>query len=242
MRGLISTLLHWLGRLVKALIGLLLIPPVIGLVLGIRQQLDAWLVGQRSFTEWIMVGSVSYLGVHLLVYKPRALFRIQHGLLSRLSVWLFGGQVAMVAPKGEKPKSEKKAEKDKNQSGSSQGSTLLVLSPYLVPLYTLLVCLASWLLKRWLSPALVDPSAGFLIGASLTLHWVMAADDLQQNRGRFPPDAYLLALALIGLVSLLVVSLCLPMAVPGFSLPSVFAEALLHARAIYAAVFGALFV
>lgn len=242
MAKVISTTLHRLGRLVKALIGLLLIPPAIGVALGIRQQLDTWLVGSKSFTEWIVLGAASYLGVHLFIYKPKLLFRVQHRLLSRLSVWLFGGQVATTAPKGEKSKSEKKGkDKSKGEGEGSQGSTLLVLSPYLVPLYTLLVCLASWLLKRWLSPALVDSSAGFLIGASLTLHWVMAADDLQQDRSRFPLDAYLLALTIIALVSVLVVSVCLPMAVPDFSLPSVFADALARARTIYANVLHILF-
>ena len=79
------------------------------------------------------------------------------------------------------------------------------------------------------------------MGATLTMHWVMTADDLQQHRERFPLDVYLPGLGLIGLISVLIVGACLPLAVPEFSLPSLLADALAQAGAIYAAVLHALF-
>jgi len=230
----LSILTRWLGRLVKALIGAALVPPVIGLARGISHQLEPLPAGGRSFAEWGLIGTAGYLGLHLLFYKPATLFQAQHQLLSRLSAWLFGGQVATVAPKGERKSSKVK-------SPSEGGSTLLVLSAYLVPLYSVLVCLASWVLHRWWGLGWLDAGTGVLIGASLTMHWVMTADDLQQRRERFPFDVYLPALGLIGLISLLIVGGCLPLAAPGFSVPGMLAEALAQAGAIYAAVFRALF-
>ena len=238
-----STVARWIGRLVKLVIGCLLVPPFLGVAAGIWRQLDEAAAGSKSFADWVLLGVVGYVGVHLFVVQPKGLFRAQHRLLSTLSVWLFGGQVTTEPPKGEK-RSEKKSDKtgkDKGSAESAQGSTLLVLSPYLVPLYAILVCVAAWAVKRWLSAPMLDPVAGVLVGASLSLHWVMAADGLQQNRKRFPFDAYLLALVLIGLMSAVVVALCLPMAVPSFSVPGVFAEALRRSQAIYTAVFQALF-
>lgn len=242
MGELTSTVARWLGRLVKLVIGLCLLPPLVGLALGIWQQLDGAMAGSKSFAEWAMIGSTSYVGVHLFLIQPKALFRAQHRLLSKLSVWLFGGQVTTEPPKGEKrEKRAEKPEKGAKSSDGPQGSTLLVLSPYLVPLYAILVCVAAWALGRWADVPMLDPIAGVLIGATVSLHWVMAADDLQQNRSRFPFDAYVLALALIGLVSSVVVALCLPLAVVPFSIPAVFAEALRHSHAVYSTVFQALF-
>lgn len=238
-----SALARWIGRLVKLLIGVALFPPFLGALAGIWRQLDEAAAGSRPFAEWLLIGVVSYVGVHLFAFQPKGVFRAQHRLLSKLSVWLFGGQVTTEPPKGEK-RSEKKADRDQKGKGSSetfQGSTLLVLSPYLVPLYTMLVCVAAWVSRRWFSPSALDPVSGVLVGATLSLHWIMAADDLQQNRGRFPVDAYLLALALIGLVSSVVVTLCLPLAVPSFSVPAVFADALHQAQSIYTLVFQRLF-
>ena len=239
-----STVARWIGRLVKLVIGLLLVPPFLGVAAGIWQQLDEGAAGSKSFADWVLLGIVGYIGVHLFVVQPKGLFRAQHRLLSTLSVWLFGGQVTTEPPKGE-PRSEKKSEKTEKGKGSAegaQGSTLLVLSPYLIPLYTMLACVASLVLKRSLHPELLDPTTAVLIGASLSLHWVMAAEDLQQNRKRFPVDAYLLALVLVGLVSSVVVALCLPMAVPSFSVPGVFAEALSRAGLIYSTVLRMLFI
>lgn len=231
-----SSLKQFLGRLVKALIGVALVPPVIGLARGISHQLEPLPVGGRSFAEWGLIGAAGYLGLHLMFYKPATLFGVQHQLLFRLSTWLFGGQVTTVAPKG-----EKKPSKGKSSLEGASGSTLLVLSAYLVPLSTVLVCLASWVLRRWWVFGWLEAGTAFLIGASLTMHWVMTADDLQQHRERFPLDVYLPALGLIGLISLLIVGACLPLAAPGFSVPMLVAEALAQAGASYAAVFHALF-
>lgn len=237
MGKLLSTLSRRLGRLVKALIGLALIPPVIGLALGITRQLEPLLAGTRSFAEWTAIGAVSYVGVHLLFYQPKTWFGMQHRLLSRISTWLFGGQVTTVGSKG-----EKKSAKGKTPSSEgAQGSTLLVLSPYLVPLSTVLVCVAAWLLNRWWSVWWLDAGTALLLGASVTMHWVMTADELQQNRERFPLDVYLPALGLIGLISLLIVGGCLPLAAPGFSFVRALAEGFANAQGIYTTLIERLF-
>jgi hypothetical protein len=242
MGELTSTLANWLGRLVKFIIGLCLVPPFVGLALGIWQQLDGAMAGSKSFGEWAMRGCVAYIAVHLFVIQPKALFLAQHRMLSKLSVWLFGGQVTTEPSKGS-TRSDKKSDKPEKgkSSGGPQSSTLLVLSPYLVPLYAILVCVASWALGRWASVPRLEPVTAFLVGMTVSLHWVMAADDLQQNRSRFPFDAYLLALVLIGIVSSVLVALVLPLVVAPFSIPAVFAEALRQAQAIYTAVFDKLF-
>lgn len=232
--------LRWLGRLVKGLIGLLLIPPLIGVLQGSAQHLQTIPLGSKSFSDWVGIGMTAYLGAHLLLWKPTVLFRVQHRLLSRLSLWLFGGQVSTVTPTEGKKSATSKREAQKSAE-HAEGSTLLVLSPYLIPLYTMLIALGSWLLRRWLDPRWLDAPTAVVIGASLAMHWVMTADDLQQNRDRFPIDTYLLSLILIGLVSALVAAACLPFAAPGLSLPTILAEAAAGSRAVYAAVFRTLF-
>ena len=242
MGALTSTIASWFGRLVKLVIAFCLIPPFLGLVMGIWSQLEGVVAGSKSVAEWAMLGAVGYVGVHLFLLQPKALFQAQHRLLSKLSVWLFGGQVATEPPKGStREKKADKSEKGSKGSDGPQGSTLLVLSPYLVPLYAILICLVSWALGRWANVPRLDEATGVLVGAAVSLHWVMAAGDLQQNRSRFPFDAYLLALALIGIVSSTVVALVLPLAAAPFSIPAVFAEALRQSQAVYSAVWQALF-
>ena len=236
----ISNFLHNVGRFVKACVGLLLVPLVVGLLLGTLHQLQALFVGPKSFADWASAGAVGYVGVHLFLYQPEPLFRMQHVLLSRVSSWLFGGQVSTseAAKAGGKKGDGKPAAKGKSAGG--QGSALLVLSPYLVPLYPMLICAAFWTAKRWVDLWPADAAAAVLVGAAAMFHWVMTAHDLQRNRERFPIDAYLLALAIIGVVSTLAISLCLPM-VADVSLPGLLSDALSTAAGIYTAVFRTLF-
>ncbi len=234
----LSKVLHLVNRFIKGVVGLLLIPPAVGLALGIHQQLEEVSVGSRSFAQWMMVGAISYVGIHLFVYKPRALWRVQHRLLSRVALWLFGGQVTTANTKSEPPTGKKSSKASGEGPG---GSALLVLSPYLVPLYPVLVCVIAWVLSRWAGWEFVMPVASFLIGASLLLHWVMAADELQQDRNRFPIESYLMALAIIAFSSLLIVGVCVPMVAEPFSLPGVFAEMLDEAKEIYTTVIHRLF-
>ena len=247
----ISTFLHAVSRVVKAAVGVLLIPPVIGLLGGVRAQLQAVPVGSKTFFDWAVAGLSGYVTLHLLLYQPAGLFRVQHRLLSGLALWLFGGQVSTTGDKGAR-------KKNKDDSvGAPHGSTLVVVSPYVVPLYPILVCAGAWALKRWLpapagtlggpgDPSLVEAPAAVLVGATLAMHWVMTADALQGGgrtgaRGRLPFDTHLIALGMIGVISLLALGAALPMAVDGVSLPAILSDALSRAGAIYAAVIQHLF-
>ncbi len=237
-----STFLHLLGRFGKGLVGALLIPPVIGFALGLYRGLEPLTARAHSCADWFLWGVMGYVALHLLFYKPTVLFRASHALLARLAGGLFGGQVATVdpdAPAGSKPKAKSKG--SGKSGGSRQGSTLVALSPYLVPLAVILVSLGAWAASHWVETSALSGVASLLLGVALTFHLAMTAEDLQQDRARFPVELYLMALALSGLASLLVAICCLPLAVPGFSIPSALADAMASDRAMYTAIIHTLF-
>lgn len=234
-----SKLRDGLGLFVKALVGLALIPPLIGLVAGTLHQLDAVIAGSRSAGSWAGIGAVAAVGMYLFLYQPAALFQAQHRMLSGLSTWLFGGQIAT----GE-AKAESKSAKSRTKAGTAamgSGSTLVVLSPYLVPLYTLLGALAAWAARGWWSADVVNAVSAVWLGATLMFHWIMAARELQEHRERVPFASYVLAVVLIGLGSLILVVAVLPAAVPGVSVSGIFAEAAGLTRDTYVTVFRTLF-
>ena len=238
-----------IGRLVKGAVGILLIPPVLGMALGLYRPLKAIGAGEWSCAQWFFWGAASYVGFHLLLYKPRTLFGLNHALLARLAVWLFGGQVSTVggegaeaAPAAPKPKGKGKGKgKDKDTKSGAGASTLVVLSPYLVPLYVVLVCVLTWAATQWVSASFLNAFVSLLIGVALCFHLVMTADELQQDRDRFPIEMYLIALTISSLFSLMITGLCLPMALPELSWSSLFGEAASSTGLIYAAIFRTLF-
>lgn len=245
-----SKLSSLLGRFVKGLVGALLIPPVIGLAVSVVSQFDELSAGTRSCGYWFLLGLIGYAGTHLLLYRPRQLFALNHALLDRLAVWLFGGQVATVGSEGAaasskkapKPSKAKKGKGDKDGGDApAEASTLVVISPYLVPLYTGLVSLLAWVAAHWGDGSLFRIITSAAFGISLGFHICMTGEDLQEHAEQFPIETRLMALAISILASVSIAALCAPVALPDFSVSEVFAKAGSHAHQIYAGVASTLF-
>ena len=240
-----SNLIAGLARLVKVVMVVVLIPLIVGLLLGILDQLDSVSLSGGTFRQWVTWGFVTYVGIHVLLYRPVPVFRVSHRLFSTLAVWLFGGQVGSMEPVGtEKGKGgggEKERGKGAKGKPLAQGSTLVAFSPYAVPLYTILVSGAGWALGRWVNRPWLDGPVSFLLGLTVAFHWLMTADDLQRQRDRWHVETYLLAIELVFVLTLLIGGACLPGAVPDVSFLRALADGLSRAQAIYATIMQRLF-
>ena len=240
MGRLSSSLAAWLGRLLKVVMAAVVLPFGVALLGGILAQLGLISASGGTVRQWIEWGAMTYLGVHVLLYRPVPLFHTSHRLFSTLAVWLFGGHVASVEQAGGGKGKGTKETKGKG-GPAAQGSTLVAFSPYVIPLSAMLVSAAGWGLGRWLDHAMLDGPAAFLIGMAMAFHWLMTADDLQQQRTRWHLETYLLAIGLVFVVTLLIGSACLPWTVPEFSFLQALGEAFRRTQAIYATLIQQLF-
>jgi len=222
----------------KAVTVAVLLPLPIGLLTGVLEQLDLISLSGATYREWVGWGFIAYIGFHVLLYRPVALFQASHRVFSTLALWLFGGQVSSVAGGGAAAAKKGKGQKEAPQA---QGSTLVAFSPYAIPVYTVLVCALGWLGGRLWPRPLVDGPVSFLIGATMAFHWLMTADELQRQRERWHIETYLLAISLVFMLTLLAGGVCLPWALPEFSFLKALAEGLLQAKAIYASLVQQLF-
>lgn len=239
MAKLLVNMTTVLTRLLKGLVVVVLIPFTIGLLGGLLDQLDFSTRSGSTFRQWIEWGVATYIGVHLLLYRPVALFRASHRLFATLAVWLFGGQVTSVGETargggGKGPKGSK-------EGSAASGSPLVAFSPYVIPLYTILVAALGWLAVRWVDRACVDGPASFLIGVTIALHWFMTADDLQQQRAKWHLETYLLAINLVFIMTLLLGGASLAWVVPEFSFLRALADGLSRTQAIYTTLIQRLF-
>jgi hypothetical protein len=235
---------EWFGRLIKTVMVVLLIPLAMGLLTSCLNQLEVTAnLSGASFREWVVWGFFVYIGTHLLLYRPVTLFRASHRIFSSLAVWLFGGQVTSVEGSGASRVQHRsgKGGKEGSAGTSTQGSTLVAFSPYVVPSYTVLVCAIGWLLARVWNRALIDGPIGALIGMTMALHWVMTADDLQQQRARWHLETYLLALSLVFVLTILIGAACLPWSIPDFSFVQMLSDGLSRTQALYVAIVRQLF-
>jgi len=240
-----NRIVTFFARLIKVAMVVIVLPAAVGLLLGVLQQLERISVGRLTARAWIDRGFLTYVGLHLLLYRPAPLFRVSHRLFSVLAVWLFGGQVATVGDAGGGGERGGKERGKKSGGGSdpqaAQGSTLVAFSPYVIPLYMVLVCAIGWILTRWWDPAWVQGPVSVLIGVTMAFHWIMTADDLQQQRKRWHLETYLLALGLVFVLTLLIGAACLPWALPDFSFVQALSDGLASAQAILTAIIQHLF-
>lgn len=217
------------ARLLKWVMLAVVWPLGIGILMSLLKQLERDSSELMTIRGWMTRGLLGYAGIHLFLYRPVALFRASHHLFSLLALWLFGGQVASVEQRGE----SRSAKKSKKPSGSSQGSALVAVSPYVIPLAVVLVCAVGWMFGRWMDPELLTGPLSVLIGAAAGFHWLMSAEALQQQRAQWTIETYLLALGLVFVLTLLIGSACLPWAISDFSFTEMLAGGLSQAQVIY---------
>jgi len=241
MERLSSEMKTVLGRVVKVAMVLVVVPLAVGLLQGILGLLEVASVTGLTFREWVERGVGTYVALHLLLYRPVPLFRASHRVFSALAIWLFGGQVATVEGGTGVGKKGTKGKAPSSENPAAQGSTLVAFSPYAIPIYTVLVCLGGWLLGKWTDRLFVEGPVNFFVGVTIAFHWLMTADDLQQQRSRWHVETYLLALGLVFVLTLAIVAMCLPLTVPGFSFLRALAEGFSSTQAIYSSIFGRLF-
>ncbi len=223
-----------------------LLPVVIGLLLGVREQLTLVSLSSGSARQWIEWGVATYVGIHVLLYRPVALFRGSHAVFSSMAVWLFGGQVASTdratSSSAKKRTKDEKGEKAERGERSVKGSVLVAFSPYVVPVLTVLCCIAGWGLKRWMGSSTdLDEPLYFLIGMSIAFHWLMTADELQEQRSRWHLETYLLAVNLVFGVTLVIAAACLPLVASELSFVQMLSNGFSQAQAIYTALIQRLF-
>ena len=236
------SLAAFFGRVLKSLMVVLLLPLALGLLLGLREQLEFITLSGGTYRQWLEWGLLTYVITHLLLLKPVSLFRASHWVFSTLAVWLFGGQVATtdaLAGGGKSGKGGKRGEG--GDAPPAQGSPLVAFSPYVVPVFTVLACVLGWLLRKWWDRTFVDGPVSFLVGVTIALHWLMTAEELQQQRSRWHLETYLLALCLVFIVTLLIAAACLPWAVPELSFTQALGAGLSRTQAMYATLIQRLF-
>ena len=243
MANVFSDITGALGRVVKWLMVAVLVPLAVGLLLGMLEQAELVVMAGASARDWIQWGFASYVGMHLLLYRPVPVFRASHRLFASLAVWLFGGQVASMeggGGGGSKGKASKGGKGGKGDPALS-GSPLVAFSPYVIPLYVILVCAAGWLLAHWVDRMFVEAPLSVLVGVTMAFHWLMTADDLQQQRARWHLETYLLAISLVFVLTLLIGGACLPWAIPEFSFVRALADGFSKTQAIYTTLVQRLF-
>jgi hypothetical protein len=217
-------------KISKALIGIILIPTVLGISLSLFESLSGIAAARISGSRVFMWGVISYVLLHLFIVKPNYVYTLGHEMMHAITALMFGGRVRSM---------------NVSEEGGSVETTstnfIITLSPYLIPAYTLIFSLLYIILPLFIKNVNFRSPYLFLAGASLALHPVFTADVLKKDQPDIINTGYLFSLAIIFIVNLLIAGSVICGLFEGITLKAFFHDSYLNSKAIYIKVFRQLF-
>jgi len=140
-------------------------------------------------------GVLFYLIVHAIVFRPVYLYVLEHECVHVLATWLCGGTIVSfsVTPSG-------------GNVVTSKTNFFIELSPYFVPLYTILIGVAFYFMNMAgngnpkLSAIFV-----FFVGATLAFHFAMTAEALKLQQPDIVKSGIVFSFIVIFVCNLIVV-------------------------------------
>ena len=216
-------------RIIKVLIGILLLPVAVAASTAFAGQLSGIEEFQGS-PAYFLNGAVIYLIMHLVLYKPNYFYVLGHEIAHALATFICGGGVCSfrVSARG-------------GGVLTTKSNFFIALFPYFFPTYTLFFWLVYFLFSLFRDVSKLIPHFLFLVGFSLTFHLVMTINSLKVKQTDIFKTGYLFSVSLIYILNILLVSLILSLVFKDFSFSAFFHSALERAGDIYYAGYEHLF-
>ena len=182
------------SRIIKTILGIILLPVAIGTAKAFYGAIMDMGLDSNLF-HLFERGVLLYLLFHIFVAKPVYLYVLGHEFTHVLATWLSGGTVVEfnVTPRG-------------GSVVTSKTNFFIELSPYFVPVYTLLLGPIFWILKTLdKTPPFMSAIFVFLVGITLAFHFVMTSDALRLRQSDVGKSGIIFSLVLILIGNLIVV-------------------------------------
>jgi len=216
-------------RAMKYVIGLFLLPFTIGFSKAFYAQLStvAYLGPKMPLFLW---GIVIYMLTHILIWKPMYIYTFGHEVVHVVATWICGGHVTSF-----------NVSRAGGSVTTSKTNVFIELSPYFVPIYTLLLIFIMPMIRYALTQKLVLCFYIFLIGFSLGMHLIMNAEVIKLKQPDISRSGNIFSLTFIYIANLIIVFLLISSLSPDISIKKYLLKSLVYSRDIYMVVVHKLF-
>lgn len=150
----------------------------------------------NKLVQFFLLGAGVYFVIHVLLYKPIKLYVIGHELMHMISTYICGGKVKKV------------------KIGSSYGSvnvnkinTFIALSPYFVPLYTIIIIFLWFALKYIGKVNLSTEILSFFVGFTIMFHIMLTIYAIYIGQQDFKISGWLFSIVVIFIINCLILIL-----------------------------------
>jgi hypothetical protein len=213
-------------KFLKTIIGIFLIPVVI----GVGKSFYVNISGISIFSGTLHIlekGVLVYLVVHVMVFRPAYLYVLGHEFVHVIATWLCGGRVVSfnVRPSG-------------GNVVTSKSNIFIELSPYFVPIYTIVLGLVFLVLKAvgqetpFMSEIFI-----FLVGLTLAFHFVMTSEVLRMEQPDIIKSGLIFSLIFILLCNLIITMAVVSPVFDGISFVDFIKEGIDNSKDIYVLIY-----
>ena len=176
-------------KLVKLVLGLFLIPVSLLLVCAFVHSLILLQAPQRT-EIFFLAGIISYLLLHILLYRPVFMHVMAHEFTHAVWTLIFGGKVSEFHVTG-----------NGGNVKVSRTNFLITLAPYFFPLYTAVVLLQCLIIKKEFYDYAV-----FLVGFTLSFHIILTVHSIMQKQSDFNESGALFSYSFVVFANILVIA------------------------------------
>ncbi len=150
----------------------------------------------NNIVKSFFLGSISYLVIHIILYKPLKLYIIGHELVHAISAYLCGANVKNV-----------KFAKSYGSVNVDKINTFIALSPYFVPFYSLIIITLWIILKHFIKINIPIKYFMFFLGLSITFHLVLTIYAIYLGQQDFKISGWLFSVVIIFIINCLILIL-----------------------------------
>ena len=219
-----------LNKILKILLGVLALPICVGVSISLYEHLNQIQIVLYYQQKYFIVGIISYLVVHAVVFKPSYLYVLSHELMHAIAALLSGGRVRSI-----------KVSSKGGSVATTKSNIFIALSPYFFPLYTIIIVLV-WAATKFLIKSDIDYSFFmFAIGFTLAFHIVLTIDFLKIRQTDLLHAGYLFSMCLIYIINLILVGLIFSFLFKSMAFTAFLQDSYIKTRDIYVGIFRQLF-
>jgi len=181
-------------KTLKTLTGILLLPLAVGTTKAFCVSVSEISLFSGSLRV-LERGVLTYLIFHVMVMRPAYLYVLGHEFVHVLATWICGGKVVSfnVTPAG-------------GNVVTSKSNIFIELSPYFVPIYSILLGPVFFLLKATgNTPPFMSMVFLFFMGVTMAFHFVMTSEVLRMQQPDIIKSGVIFSLVLIFICNLVVI-------------------------------------
>ena len=181
--------------ILRFIISILLMPVCVIVTISFYEGIFA-IKGVSQSGLYFILGALIYSIMHLLLFKLDFLYVFGHESMHALVTFCSGGKASSMKVSG--------------KGGSVKTTTpnfFVMLAPYLVPAYTVIIALAYFILSFFIDITKYSGAFIFLIGFTLMFHLAYTAESIRQKQSDLIKTGYLFSLSFIYIANLTIVFL-----------------------------------